>query len=310
MDDEIVRQLKAAVRGEVRFDPLTRQLYSTDASHYRVVPHGVVLPRDADDIAAVVAGCAAAAELAASMAVLDATPFDAAKVTALIDASAKLDDAAKTSLKADVTAAGTDALFVEFPLARFAADKLQSARSIGQRPFVGRHHSSQMRLPGVAVVDGDDGDAGLDTGFEFTRIGLVTRHPTASMDEEQQRGGLGRFGFVKIQHLTLMRAISNIRHSGRTPRFSGGFGRCCLSGDRKDAQKRNEGGDDGTHGRGKTCSAQGFFLAAFLFPAFFTTSGQFGSPTRMAFINDSAFATSSGFSAARSFDSLTSAFRS
>ena len=53
MDDEIVRQLKAAVRGEVRFDPLTRQLYSTDASHYRVVPHGVVLPRDADDIAAV-----------------------------------------------------------------------------------------------------------------------------------------------------------------------------------------------------------------------------------------------------------------
>ncbi len=41
------------MRGEVRFDPLTRQLYSTDASHYQVVPHGVVLPRDDDDIAAV-----------------------------------------------------------------------------------------------------------------------------------------------------------------------------------------------------------------------------------------------------------------
>ena len=77
MDDEIVRQLKAAVRGEVAFDPLTRQLYSTDASHYRVVPHGVVLPRDADDIAAVL-------EVAAQYDVKDQVPLSAYRTNTII----------------------------------------------------------------------------------------------------------------------------------------------------------------------------------------------------------------------------------
>jgi len=43
------------VRGEVRFDDGSRALYATDASNYRQVPIGVVLPRDANDVVATVA---------------------------------------------------------------------------------------------------------------------------------------------------------------------------------------------------------------------------------------------------------------
>ncbi len=47
--------LKREVRGEVRFDAGSRALYATDASNYRQVPIGVVLPWDADDVVATVA---------------------------------------------------------------------------------------------------------------------------------------------------------------------------------------------------------------------------------------------------------------
>lgn len=42
--------LHGCVRGEVRFDTGTRAMYSTDASNYRQVPIGLVLPRDAADV--------------------------------------------------------------------------------------------------------------------------------------------------------------------------------------------------------------------------------------------------------------------
>ena len=42
--------LKNAIRGEVRFDDGSRALYATDASNYRQVPIGVVMPRDAHDV--------------------------------------------------------------------------------------------------------------------------------------------------------------------------------------------------------------------------------------------------------------------
>jgi FAD/FMN-containing dehydrogenase/Fe-S oxidoreductase len=50
--------LKKAIRGpgsEVRFDAGSRALYATDASNYRQVPIGLVVPRDAEDVAAAVA---------------------------------------------------------------------------------------------------------------------------------------------------------------------------------------------------------------------------------------------------------------
>ena len=53
----IEQALRNAVRGEVRFDPGSRALYATDASNYRQVPIGLVVPRDADDVKAAVAVC-------------------------------------------------------------------------------------------------------------------------------------------------------------------------------------------------------------------------------------------------------------
>ncbi|MFF8095964.1 FAD-linked oxidase C-terminal domain-containing protein [Streptomyces sp. NPDC016675] len=49
--------LRGAVRGEVAFDVTSRALTTMDASNYRRVPLGVVAPRDADDVAAVLAVC-------------------------------------------------------------------------------------------------------------------------------------------------------------------------------------------------------------------------------------------------------------
>src|SRR5438552_3099482 len=47
--------LRRELRGEVRFDDGARALYSTDASNYRQIPIGVVMPRDADDVISAVA---------------------------------------------------------------------------------------------------------------------------------------------------------------------------------------------------------------------------------------------------------------
>src|SRR4051794_41102885 len=47
--------LKREVRGEVRFDDGARAMYATDASNYRQIPIGVVVPRDENDVVATVA---------------------------------------------------------------------------------------------------------------------------------------------------------------------------------------------------------------------------------------------------------------
>jgi FAD/FMN-containing dehydrogenase/Fe-S oxidoreductase len=48
------REIEQSIDGAVYFDQLSRQLYSTDASNYRLVPTGVVIPRNIDDIIAVI----------------------------------------------------------------------------------------------------------------------------------------------------------------------------------------------------------------------------------------------------------------
>ncbi|MDF3146382.1 MULTISPECIES: FAD-binding and (Fe-S)-binding domain-containing protein [unclassified Streptomyces] len=50
-------ELRRAVRGDVGFDVTSRALVTMDASNYRRVPLGVVAPRDADDVAAVLEVC-------------------------------------------------------------------------------------------------------------------------------------------------------------------------------------------------------------------------------------------------------------
>ncbi|MGW2764982.1 FAD-binding and (Fe-S)-binding domain-containing protein [Streptomyces sp. NPDC001275] len=56
---ELRAELRRAVRGEVAFDATSRALVTMDASNYRRVPLGVVAPRDADDVAAVLEVCRA-----------------------------------------------------------------------------------------------------------------------------------------------------------------------------------------------------------------------------------------------------------
>ena len=54
---ELERELKRTVRGEVRFDRGSRAIYASDASNYRQIPIGLVVPRDSDDVVASVAAC-------------------------------------------------------------------------------------------------------------------------------------------------------------------------------------------------------------------------------------------------------------
>ncbi|EKV31777.1 lactate dehydrogenase like protein [Caenispirillum salinarum AK4] len=56
--DALKRDLEAEVDGEVRFTNGDRALYATDASNYRQVPIGVVVPRTVDAIATAVTVCA------------------------------------------------------------------------------------------------------------------------------------------------------------------------------------------------------------------------------------------------------------
>src|SRR5277367_2693580 len=51
---DLEKRLQATIRGEVRFDAASRALYAVDASNYRQVPIGLVIPRDADDVQAAI----------------------------------------------------------------------------------------------------------------------------------------------------------------------------------------------------------------------------------------------------------------
>ena len=50
---DLERELQRVVEGDVRFDLYSRLLYSTDASMYQMEPIGVVIPRHAGDVQAV-----------------------------------------------------------------------------------------------------------------------------------------------------------------------------------------------------------------------------------------------------------------
>ena len=51
----LARDLRRVLSGEVDFSTSARALFASDASNYRVVPLGVVFPRDAEDVVAALA---------------------------------------------------------------------------------------------------------------------------------------------------------------------------------------------------------------------------------------------------------------
>ena len=54
LSKELFNDLRCFLEGEIRVDPVTRILYSTDASIYQIEPLGVIFPRSLDDINATV----------------------------------------------------------------------------------------------------------------------------------------------------------------------------------------------------------------------------------------------------------------
>src|SRR6201996_6181118 len=55
MQPGLERRLKAHVAGDVLFDPFSRGRYATDASHYQMMPAGVVVPRSMEGAVAAMA---------------------------------------------------------------------------------------------------------------------------------------------------------------------------------------------------------------------------------------------------------------
>jgi len=51
---ELSTRLKSALRGEFYTDAFTRGRYATDASIYQIMPAGVVVPKNLDDIQATI----------------------------------------------------------------------------------------------------------------------------------------------------------------------------------------------------------------------------------------------------------------
>jgi FAD/FMN-containing dehydrogenase/Fe-S oxidoreductase len=53
----LVTELRHNIAGEVRFDDASRALYARDASNYRMVPIGVVIPKEVNDVVATMESC-------------------------------------------------------------------------------------------------------------------------------------------------------------------------------------------------------------------------------------------------------------
>ena len=50
-------ELRGTIAGEVRFDAGSKAMYAVDASNYRQVPIGVVIPKFKEDVIATIAAC-------------------------------------------------------------------------------------------------------------------------------------------------------------------------------------------------------------------------------------------------------------
>jgi len=55
--DALRKELESRIEGEVRFDPITRALYSTDASVYLIKPLGVAIPKNREDVIRIIQIC-------------------------------------------------------------------------------------------------------------------------------------------------------------------------------------------------------------------------------------------------------------
>jgi FAD/FMN-containing dehydrogenase/Fe-S oxidoreductase len=54
---EVITKLKSSITGEIKYDPITRVLFSTDASIHKIEPMGVVFPRNIDELIPIIQIC-------------------------------------------------------------------------------------------------------------------------------------------------------------------------------------------------------------------------------------------------------------
>src|SRR6266852_8296907 len=54
LNSQLEEELRSHIDGDVRFDEMSRGLYSTDASIYQISPVGVVLPKSPADVRAAI----------------------------------------------------------------------------------------------------------------------------------------------------------------------------------------------------------------------------------------------------------------
>jgi FAD/FMN-containing dehydrogenase/Fe-S oxidoreductase len=132
----LAADLRAAVRGAVRFDEYSQVLYATDGSVYGARPAGVVLPEDADDVRAAV-GVAAAHDVpvlprGAGTSLAGQTVGPGCVVLDLskhLDAIVDVDPAARTAtVQPGVVQDDLDAALAEYGL-KFAPDPASSNRA-------------------------------------------------------------------------------------------------------------------------------------------------------------------------------------
>ena len=56
-NSDLQEELIRSIQGEVRFDEISRQMYSTDGSIYSILPIGVTIPSNSDDVSAIIEIC-------------------------------------------------------------------------------------------------------------------------------------------------------------------------------------------------------------------------------------------------------------
>ena len=57
INSDLQEELIKSIQGEVRFDDISRQMYSTDGSIYSILPVGVTIPANSDDVSAIIEIC-------------------------------------------------------------------------------------------------------------------------------------------------------------------------------------------------------------------------------------------------------------
>lgn len=133
--------------------------------------------------------------------------------------------------------AGCDAGFVEIPFGGLAPNELKGACGVVEGSFY--WWNDVLGLRDIAVVDGNNGDTGLEVGFNGS-AGLVTGLPAASVDVEKDWGWLVRLGFPEVEDVSFVRTVFEVFDGGRNGVFPRGFGSglrrcgsfCGLSGGR------------------------------------------------------------------------------